>query len=258
MNNLRFFFFSLILTAVFTNCKKDDTITPIQPGAPITKTLKSITSLSPNGGTTYYEWDANNRLTKVTYNDGTFSKYVYDKNTSDVNLYANDPDYHFSGKADMNSNGSFTHVGGELYQEGNTVSYSFDCQYDAKGQLIKSTEKEGDKTNVFEFTWKDGNVASSKEYRNGVYSFFATYTYDTSLLDKTGFDVGHNFIETTGGTTGLRNKNLVTHSKRVRVSNNEVVSDATHTYEIDSEGYVTKKVYADAVYNSNYPLQFNY
>lgn len=258
MNNLRFFFFSLVLTATFTNCKKDDTITPIQPGTPITKTIKSITSLSPGGGTTYYEWDAGNRLTKVTYNDGTFSTYKYGKNETEIKLYENDPEYHFTGKATMNSNGSFTHVEGSVFDDGVTLAYAIDFEYDSKGQLVKSTEKEGDQTSVFEYFWKDGNIISTKEYRNGDYSFFAEYTYDTALTDKSGFDDGHNFLSTTGGVTGIRNKNLVTHSKRIRVSNNEVVSDATHTYEIDSEGYVTKKVYADAVYNSNYPLQFNY
>lgn len=262
MNNLRFFLYAFIALSIASGCKKDDETTPITPD-PVTpeptttKILKSITSLGANPQTTKYEWDDKNRGTKIIYHNGEYSSYTFNGNTVVIKLYVNSADYYFNGTGSLNSDGSIDKISGTLTIDGINYPYSFDCEYDAEGQLIKSTEVENEKNSVYEYTWKDGNLIKRKEFDNGVLTFTSDYTYNTTV-NKSPFDIGTNFIESTLGTTGKRSKNMMTHITRTRLSNNQIVSNATLSYELDSEGYITKSTYADAVYGSNSQNQFNY
>ena len=262
MNNLRFFLYAFIALSLASGCKKDDDTTPITPD-PVTpepttiKHLKSITTIEANPQTTQYEWDDKNRGTKITYQNGVYSAYSFNGNTIGVKLYANDADYFFNGTGTMTSEGAIDKISGTLTIDGINYPYSFDCEYDAAGQLIKSVEVENEKNSTYEYFWKDGNLIKRKEYENGVLYATVDFTYD-NRINKSSFDIGTNFIETTLGTTGKRTKNMLTHFTRTRVSDNAITSDVTLTYELNSDGYITKSIYADAVYGTNHQSRFNY
>ena len=263
MNKFPFYVLGLVSLLLFTQCKKDDVIIdPVTPENPVVtppaKQLKSITNLTPQTSSTEYTWDDKGHLTKVLYHTGMYSTYTFSGKNVAIKLYVNDEDYNLTATGTLNDKGAFTQITGTLFQEGEIIPYSLNCEYNAAGEITKSTAKEGDKTEVFELTWTNGNLTGLKEYRQGVLSFTSVYTYDTNIPNKSGFDVGTNFLESTGGCAGVRSKNLLINSKRTQLSNNTLVQNATYTYELDNENYITKLTYADAVYNSNYPYQYNY
>lgn len=263
MNKFRFFLFAFIALSIAAGCKKDDETTPITPVDPVTpeptiiKHMKSITTIEANPKTTKYEWDDKNRGTKITYHDGVYSSYAFNGNTITVKLYINDATYFFNGTGNLNSKGAIEKISGTLTIDGINYPYSFECQYDASGQLIKSTEKENEKTSVYEYIWKDGNLIQRKNFENGVLTYIVDMKYDT-IENKSDFDIGTNFIESTFGTTGKRSKNLIKGYTQTRVSDNKLTSDVTYTYILDSDGYATKSTYYNAVYGITHQIQYSY
>jgi RHS repeat-associated protein len=105
---------------------------------------RNLVSMTDSTGTTAFAYDAADRLTKVTYPNGSFLAYSY------------------------NAAGQRTQM---TDQTGFTVNY----QYDALGRLTKLTDANGNL--IVSYTYDDAGRLSSKQFSNGDVT---NYTYDAA------------------------------------------------------------------------------
>jgi YD repeat-containing protein len=163
--------------------------------------LKSITDRKGQT-TTYNQYDLMNRPKKITYNDGSFTEYTYDK-VGRVD-YINDsisgfidPTYNDFGCSACTGRG-LDRISKEVTPLG-TIDYTYDKAgrrlsmtvagqnvvnyvYDAAGRMTSISQKIGTKTRTYPFTYDNGSRRTSLKMPLSANNKFVTttYGYDTA------------------------------------------------------------------------------
>jgi RHS repeat-associated protein len=166
-----------------------------------------ISMIDPTGLTTY-AYDALNRLTSITNNKGQVTSFTYDA---------------------LGRRTSLTHANGVV------TSYT----YDAASQLLSLVHQLGATTvNSFNYTYDKVGNRKSKTNRDGAHN----YTYDTlnrlvDALNPLPSNPQESYVYDSVGNRTTSNQNGASSFNQA----NELLEDATFTYQYDNNGNLTRK-----------------
>jgi len=222
MNRLSLLISFLVLFAILSGCKKNDSGTP----------FKRIHTITNNGNVIYtYEYNSDGKVSGETMVLGApfgyITTYTYSGNTITVNTIFDQSGskidtFNLNPQGYISDNGAFI----------STVHHStFVHEYDNSGQLTKSTIN-NNIAQVEHYTYTNGNLTLYTTTPMGGSSYENHYEY---YLDKentlSNEHMGMNYW-------GKSNKNLV---KTETYTTSSYSHKYNYTYEYDQDNYVTKR-----------------
>ena len=209
----------LLITAglLFSGCKKDDDKEPPIPPKPVCRTL----TITESAVTASFVYDANKKVSRVAYSDGTIEEYTYKGDTTKI-LRTTSGVFEFRKVITNNADGMATQVRIEDNAAGTSglnISYVYNGT-----ELIQEVQKSigSATTTVTIYTWTAGNLT---EVKSG--TSVTTLDYYTNKESQPG-----NYLEVVNVSQGyniFKTKNLVK-----RITQSGVSTEITYTFNADN------------------------
>jgi hypothetical protein len=227
----------LLITAslLFPGCKKDKDEEPPVPPKPVCRTL----TITESSVTASFVYDANKKVSRVAYSDGTIEDYTYKGDTTKI-LRTTSGAFEFRKIITNNADGMATQVRIEDNAAGTSgliISYVYNGT-----ELIQEVQKPigSATTTVTIYTWTAGNLTELKsgtsvttlDYYNNKESQLGNY------LEAVNVSQGYNIFKT---------KNLVK-----RITQSGTATEITYTFNADNN--ITSAVFS----GSSSALLFTY
>ena len=227
-----FFTTGLLLTAglLFSGCKKDEDKEPPVPPKPVCRTL----TMTESSVTASFVYDANKKVSRVAYSDGTLEEYTYKGDTTKI-LRTTSGAFEFRKIITNNADGMATQVRIEENAAGTSgliISYAYNGT-----ELIQEVQKPigSATTTVTIYTFTAGNLT---EVKSGASVTTLEYSNKESqpgnYLEAVNVSQGYNIFKT---------KNLVK-----RITQSGVSTEITYTFNADNN--ITSAVFSGSSTNS--------
>ena len=212
----------MVLTATFLSCKEEEE----------DNTVKLLQSVSEDSSFSSYEYDSQNRLTKI-------SRRIGEQFFTETLIYS---------KYDLFKFGDFNltpTASNQLTYSDGSITYTFDLNSD--GTLAKSSYNANGRNYEIKYEYQNGNLAKITEegFFDGesLGSGATEFTYDSMNSPFLNCKTSRWWlIWSFGGDIGVT-KNNVTGWTYV---SDEESSGAVLSYEYDDEGYPTKREWNDS------------
>lgn len=204
---------TVFTTAAMTGCDKEEEDNNPTPSGQ--QALTNVRTETYDGTTATFTFDAQRRITRTDYSDGSYSAFNYTGSQLTALTFDAGSNEVDTLVAQVDSQGRIV----QLTDGGETISYT----YNAEGRLISETEGVGETTT---YTYTDGNLTSSTETYDGMTETLI-YTYLTDKLE-TRYTAENALF-------GNPSRNLVSE---VSTADGPL---RTYTYEFDSSNRVTKQ-----------------
>jgi len=238
---------ALVTTVLFASCSKEKT-TPNPDPAPSANEKLIVMSDEFYTGTIidyypdrkiksyrYTPAGGSERLTEFSYNGNNVIKkqYYQGKLQGETNIVLNEKGYKKTSHYKMYDNNGVV-----------VIENDADFLYDAAGHLIKEVFSTGA---YLDYKYDvNGNHSETHYYENGAEVWRSSSTYFT---DKKSKLVSYGYGNSNGDGTlmPLFSKNLLKHYITWDMTNQTKLFDGEYTYELDTDGFVKKGKYTNAV-----------
>ena len=234
---MRKVFIALTAIIALSSCEKEDVSIP----AAISKTL-SKTSYVYNGNTPETEeftFDTNGKIVSIKENDRTHTFNFVSASSLEVTERSNSNSSIINIRhCVLNDKGFVTQM--VVKNASGTISGTYDYTYNAEGFQTgrQLTYPNGD---IYknEYSYADGNLISSKTYKNNVLESHTNITYDNTKANKTRLNFWTSYWDVPG-LFGKETKYLLSETKGYNNSNT-LISHNQYTFELDADGYPLKE-----------------
>lgn len=243
----------LVITAIFTSCKKETFTNPGQPP----QVDKKLAQLSWDGdypGFQKFIYDNKHRLSQVE-DDETITTFSFNGNTVVIKAFRLSENRFVSEiNAQLDNNGRvISFAGNYSYHVNLPYTDQGILEYNADGYLVKLTRNLSyGLIVVYDRTITDGDLTETRYYENGVlkYTKSAEFYADKSNKLNIGYvEIGSGYND---GLFGKPDKHMIRSAKSQTPGSPNPSWNWSRTYELDSNGYPVSAQHSGTVTFKNY------
>lgn len=234
MKNL---FIALAAIIALASCKKENVSNPATGSKTLSKTSYVYNGNTPE--TEEFTFGANGKIVSIKENDRTHTFNFVSATSLEVTERSNSNNSILNTRhCVLNDKGFVTQI--VVKNANGTISGTYDYTYNAEGYQTgrQLTFPNGDIYNN-EYSYADGNLISSKTYKNNVLNSYTNITYDNTKANKTRLNFWSSYWNVPG-LFGKETKYLMSETKGYNNSNT-LTSHDQYTYELDADGYPLKE-----------------
>ncbi|NCS52426.1 MAG: hypothetical protein GPJ23_08650, partial [Microcystis aeruginosa G13-05] len=230
--------------------------------------IQSVTDLR---GTTYLEYDAADRITKITDTLGNFLSYTYDtagRRTSMVDQSGNTVNYHYEntagrliGLTDGNNNPIITYAYDEVGRlaredKGNGTYVIYNYYADDRVQSLVNYKADGSVNSSFYYTYDSAGRQSEVTTLDGQWS----YTYDSigqltnAIFDSSNLNISDRNLTYFYDAAGNRIRTIENGVTTEYTTNNlnQYLAAGITDYQYDADGNLISKTIGDQTWSYSY------
>lgn len=230
----------LAITAVFASCKKENVIAPTPvPGA--TKKIASIiyTDSGSPSETETITYDAQGRISAYT-TENRISTFLYESDSRLVVTTRKKSDNTIINTRECALNTKGAVLEDLVKDPAGVLTYTYQYTYDANNQMFKVKGiNPGGSSYEYVAEIQNGNIVSTKQYRDGLQQSTTVYSYDGAKANKLPATLSGSWpSQTLFGKSGSL---LQSETKSTDMAG-AVTWNAKTSYVLDADGYVASSL----------------